>query len=938
MTEQSDDSSLEVDDISDILGIIDLSQIHLLPSADLWSNKDYKNDVLSDVSSQSDKKSSISGSLDSVSVVSSSESEDSFVSVDNSQDSTNPNVLYGVNFNKAQSLLFEGQNLGIRYHVNTLSHLMKYLDTIFKHLLLQSKYNVESILYSSFEVFKKVHKTVCILSSLGYLTFTSEMVKSIRMKNLIAIFKKIYSDFAAFHTHMCKLLSTDVHSTISSKLIELIPFSIDTLFCILRFLLYYIKQKNTQSDMINIFVNILNYCALLCCSYLDHSEEVLNKISILSIYRLVILFMPLDSVYSIAEDANTTGLDYKPDYKLIIEPLFEEYLSDDFKPSTLVLEKLRSYSYENKSNKFEAEINLTKMTRESLETCIVTGVTRRQYPTFQIDPIGFFDLVTNNPLSELWKRINFWLLQRLDSHHSEIRRTALNIIRHALCTVNFNEKDRQHILSYVYNCLTDDDTLPNSLSILMYVSRLYPLKDGAVRRISNLTLKGLRKDVKLKVLEFFSKCNYTQKGLEFLLTVLKSLCNYSYDSFDSEHKGVKEKSRNSGEINFIMSEWPKIVDILCSVSNSHKNIAKLVVPTDDVTPYITQKRLCTIPVSIWVSLLWSYLTNTDDDRWRLFKCLWFSEAKIRFPSIVKSLSEQDKKLFDSYCKLNDEFVNFGTDGKPDISVDFIKDLNNWKILHEIRIPYPFDHLDKTSSLFVDEFALDTSKDVFTHFGDGCKCVDCRMDLVINDIDHKIFNNSSGAKKFPYNPFSSIFNNAKCEVMDDHKPEPPEPFELQSDISQLNNNVHETYSFAMSRFKTKPFNADIRNMALNVDDVCCYEFPAPLGTSLSFGFSCKSRTFPSDLLIFYKFPRVINPEVNFNDSKASCSNLLHSRVDYMKPSLRLDENEADLYHGTVTFNLKFPYATSVPFPVDFYYKLGDNIKKFGLIWIHPKITC
>uniref|UniRef100_A0A3B0NBJ3 Uncharacterized protein n=1 Tax=Theileria annulata TaxID=5874 RepID=A0A3B0NBJ3_THEAN len=938
MTDQSDDSNLEIDDLSDILGIIDLSQIQHLPSIDLWSNKDSKQDVLSDVSSQSDKKSSISGSLDSVSVVSSSESEDSCVSADDLQDSNDPNLLYGVNFNRAQSLLFEGQNFGIKYHVNTLSHLMKDLNTIFKYLLVQSKYNVESILCSSFEVFHKVHRTVCILSSIGYLTLTPEMAKGIRIKNLIVIFKKIYSDFASFHTHMCKLLSTDVNATISSKLIELMPLLIDTFFCILRFLLCYIKQKNTQSDMINIFVNILNYCTLLCCSYLDHSEEILNKVSISTIYRLVILFIPLESVYNVVtEDVSTKALDYKPDYKLIVEPLLEEYLSDGFKPSTLVLEKLRLYSYENKSDKFEAELMLTKMTRESLETCIVTGVTRRQYPTFQIDPIGFFDLVTNNPLAEMWKKINFWLLQRLDSHHSEIRRTSLNIIRHGLCTINFNERDRQHILSYVYNCLTDDDTLPNSLSILMYVSRLYPLKDGAVRRIANLTLKGLRKDVKLKVLEFFSKCNYTQKGLEFLLTVLKSLCNYSYESFDLDQKS-SENFRNSGEIKFALSDWPKIVDILHSVSKGHKNIAKLVVPTDDITPYITQKRLRTIPVSIWVSLLWSYLTNTDDDRWRLFKCLWFSEAKIRFPSIVKTLSEEDKKLFDAYSRVNDEFVNFGTNGKPDISVDFVKDLNNWKILHEIRISYPFDHLDKTSALFMDEFTLDTNKDVFGHFGDGCKCVDCRMDLVINDIDNKIYNNSSSNKNFPYNPFSGIFTNTKCELIDDYKDEPPELFELKSQISELNNQPHEIYSFAMSRFKTEPLNADIKNMALNVDDVDCYEFPAALGTSISFGFSCKSRSVPFDLVIFYKFPRIINPEVKFDDLKSHRSNLLPLRVDYFRPKLRLDEKEPDLYHGTVSFNIKFPYATSIPFPVDFYYRVHDDTKKFGHIWIHPKRSC
>ncbi|UKJ90264.1 hypothetical protein MACJ_001196 [Theileria orientalis] len=978
MSNKSLNSLANIDIANSITDFIDISQIYSLPSVRFCARK---NEVLSDVSSESNKRSIVSNCSDSISSMTSSESDDSIVSL-NLED-TRKEVTSDV-FTEFQEAYLSVSSDGVitfGKYLDYMASLTRQLRIIYKHLCGQCSFNVQSILKCSFEVFGKLHSTVCVLSSFDYHSKGPEKIISDFLSRLLDTFKKSYSDLVLFNTHVCKLLSSEISSSIISMLLELIPYLMDTLYCILLSLLRYLDQNEMKDELSSLFEKILGYYVIFCYSYLDHTEESLDKMALLSLYRLTITFVPLDLIYTNKDEGKdekeVVGRDCRVE---LINFLKEEYIKDEYKPSSIVLFEFRSKAGVGEMSKHE--VDLVSRSMSVLESCLRTGICRRQYPTTHIDNVGCFEMLTSSSVTNLLKSLNFWLLQRLEYANVCIRRVALMTIRHALCTIHFIERDRQFVLSYVYNCLSEEDTLVESLSIINCLSKLYPMKDGAIKKITSLTLKGSNRGVRLRVLESLSSCRFTRKGISFVVDVLKSLAKSS--SSGQGYMNRQGEGMSSGdpvkihEYKFGVSEWPIIVDALVSIARlNSNNVEKSQSVSQDLAPYVKRRKLGPIPASGWIALLWSYLTVSEDEKAQLFKALWFAEAMIRFPRIVKSVLELDKGFFHSHMAVYDKFVIFGGESGDD-KLAFLKDKSNWKALHDLKVPYSLDHFEKANTAFNDSYTVSDpdAKDITQrkldetkrNMGDShpgaCSCVDCRMDHLIKEY-HKALgavnaHTSSLTKQdnplalldSQFDSLHDMFDSTVCTKHEAVK-EDEKPFEILGRVPKAVN--HESWNPLPVMAGGESTPQDFEGICHNIEDLDCFEYPASLGTDVYLSFSCRCSRYPSDLFVLYRLPFIVNPRPdkhnpneheNVSDSSpiyapnlrleaSNCSKAPGKSLNFVKPDLRADEKITTLYHGTVRLRLSFHNPIVIPVRIQFYYMIEDSMGSLGSVWIHPR---
>ncbi|UKK02197.2 hypothetical protein MACK_001552 [Theileria orientalis] len=978
MSNKSVNSLPKIDTADSISDFIDLSQIYSLPSAKFCAQND---DVLSDVSSESNKKSILSNCSDSISSMTSSDSDDSIVSLNLGD--TRKEVTSDVFTELQESFLSVSSDGMITFdkYLDYMAGLTRQLRIIYKHLYVQCSFNVESILKCSFEVFGKLHSTVCVLSSFDYASKGPEKNISELIDRLLDTFKESYSDLVLFNTRVCKLLSSEVTSNIISMLLELIPYVMDTLYCILLSLLKYLDQDETKDELSSLFEKILGYYVIFCYSYLDHTEELLNKMALLTLYRLTITFVPLDLIYTNKDEGKDEKEILGKDYRVeLVNFLKEEYLKDEFKPSSVVLFEFKSKRSVSEMSKHE--VDLVNRSINVLEVCLRTGICRRQYPTTHIDNVGCFEMLTSSSVINILKSLNFWLLQRLEYASVCIRRVALMTIRHALCTIHFIERDRQFVLSYVYNCLSEEYTLVESLSIIKCLSKLYPMKDGAVKKIASLTLKGSNRGVRLKVLESLSSCRFTNKGISLVVSVLKSLAKTSSGGQGHMNQQVEDMgSGDSGKVQeymFGVTEWPVIVDALVSIASyNSNNMENSQSVSQDFVPYVKKRKLGPIPASGWIPLLWSYLTVNEDEKAQLFKSLWFTEAMIRFPRIVKSMLELDKGFLQSHMSVYDKFVLLGGESGED-KLAFLKDKSNWKALHDLRIPYSLDHFEKANTAFNDSYtvsdhdAKDTTKrkldETKRNMGDSqkgvCSCVDCRMDHVIKEY-HKVLSavsahttsltkqdNPLAALDSQFDCLRDVFDSTVCskhEALKEHE----NPFEILGQVPKAVN--HESWNpcpvMAGGAYTPQVFEGN----GYNIEDLNCFEYSASLGTDVYLNFSCRCSRYPSDLSVLYRVPIIVNPRPNKQNpnkheklannsptyapivglSPSTCSKNRGKSFNFVKVHLRPDEKITTLYHGTVRLRLSFHNPIVIPVRMQFYYMIDGTMGSLGSVWIHPR---
>ncbi|BAM39996.1 conserved hypothetical protein [Theileria orientalis strain Shintoku] len=981
-------NSLSKIDISDsISDFIDLSQIYSLPSVKFCPRKD---EVLSNVSSESDKKSVVSNCSDSISSMTSSDSDDSIVSL-NMEDSRKEGPEAVTELQDSYLAVSSGilctftlpldAVISFDKHLDYMSGLTRHLKIIYKHLCVQSSFNVESILKCSFEVFGKLHSTACVLSSFDYASKGPEKNSREFLSRLLDTFKESYSDLVLFNTHVCKLLSSEITSSIATMLLELIPYLMDTLCCTLFPLLRHLDQNETKDDLSTLFEKILGYYVVFCYSFLDHTEELLNKMALLTLYRLTITFVPLDLIHTNKDEGkDEKEMVGKDDRLELVNHLKEEYLRDEFKPSSVVMFELRSKAYVSEMSKHE--VDLVKRSVSVLESCLRTGISRRQYPTTHIDNVGCFEMLTSSSVTSLVKSLNFWLLQRLECSSVCIRRVALMIMRHALCTIHFVERDRQFVLSYVYNCLSEEDTLDESLSLISCLSKLYPMKDGAVKKIASLTLKGSNRGVRLRVLECLSSCKFTKKGVSFAVSVLKSLAKTStagqgYVNHQGEAAGAGDTGK-AQECAFGASEWPAIVDTLVSIARSNSNGGeKTQTVPQEFARHVKRRKLGPVSASGWISLLWSYLTSTEDERAQLFKSLWFTEAMIRFPRIVKSVLELDSRFFRSHVAVYDKFLLLGGECGEE-SLAFLKDKSNWKALHDLRVPYSLDHFERANTAFNDSYTVtgagaknsmkrkldETKRSADDSHSGVCSCVDCRIDHVIKEY-HKVLvalNVSTGVPAKQDNPLDSldfqfdslhdVFGSAVCNKYEAPQ-EDEQAFEILGRVPKAA--TAESWNACPPAAGASSTPQDFEGIRCNIEDLDCFEYPASMGTEVSLNFSCRSSKYPSDLSVFYRMPFIVNPRPDRRNPNKHCKIADTSPIcapsvrldsgmrskdpgksfNFVKAHLRADEKVKNLYHGTVRLRLSFHNPIVIPARIQFYYMVDGARGPLGSVWIHPR---
>ncbi|GIX64244.1 DNA polymerase I, putative [Babesia caballi] len=383
---------------------------------------------------------------------------------------------------------------------------------------------------------------------------------------------------------------------------------------------------------------------------------------------------------------------------------------------------------------------------------------------------------------------------------------ALKIIRHVLVTLLLAEKDRQHIMSLVTDCVSDDSTFKGAMEVVVAVSHLYPLKDGAVRRISNLTLKGCGTRNRIEIMRLLGYCHFTKKGEEAVINILQNLCDPI--STDEQKNAIVQcatsfVTNNDTEVLFSHVEWP---EILATLANLQKNRGCTEFTNLTMAAY-SKNSYSSAPH--WIGMLWGYLLKQKTSE-NFMAAAWRSEAAMRFPDLVNIKSKPLE--IDSAVDAKKVFAEFLGFSKHDVKVECLKGKTTFMYIHRLRVRGRSAMVHKIT----DSCQTDVKVEPYSDTGKRCNCVDCATDKMVM---------SSKSRR----TIDNLYDNTLCSAYavkhwSGYESAPFENLNENSAAEKFGGEAVFGYYRKLAGFRAEKYEV--------VNDVNCVKFPSHLGTTLT----------------------------------------------------------------------------------------------------------
>ncbi|KAK2197857.1 bifunctional Armadillo-like helical/Armadillo-type fold [Babesia duncani] len=618
-----------------------------LPPVVLW-NSYTEDDNISDVSSSgSSMQSKITQTEDSVSVMSSSSSSGSISTLGDSEPVRH--IPYGSE-NVANMALATDELVHLEDHlqnaneVATQLHVCMCLWTC--KPVTPSLASAEMGLHNIIEA----HRLTCLFASIDLYFRISNRSVDTRVTDAFEIF---FKRVASLYSISCETLPAAADGAIRRAFLEMIPYVVDIMYaCGSRIHLH------AQHDNLHLYENLLVSSIAIACSLCDDPQDNVRIGAAKALARISRITRPLELIFTID---TTTVDDIEMEHRTrVCESLRRIYMEDQFKSSALLLKNM-AISY----NTSRAAKAMERTTVSIGKNLFEAACTKRQYPSTNLDPLqctcATFSRIGRK---QIWNKLNFWMLLLLEDDNTQIRNLGLDIIQHMLCTCSIIEKQRQFVLSHVFNLLNEDSTFQKALDLLITISQIYPLKDGAIRKIATLTLKGSRTNTRLEAISALGKCRLTRRGIEAALSIFQTI---SQPIVYNETKTYATSSISDleSQVNFSKTEWPAIIKALHAANVKTKSPGEK-----------RQECKCKNSISTfnrtppeWLQLLACINGHAEDCQ--LVKGLYASEAKLWFPDAVPSNIDYTalQTILDAYLGIYKHFMDFNSK----LEHEFVKD-------------------------------------------------------------------------------------------------------------------------------------------------------------------------------------------------------------------------------------------------------------------------
>ncbi|ORM40774.1 uncharacterized protein BXIN_2239 [Babesia sp. Xinjiang] len=791
-----------------------------LPFVKLWKRQPDAWRSESEISSLSEI-SRISQSPGSVSAVSSSDSTgDSLEEGEIEEKGTAPNLdttLTGGMLDNA---------LDLDTHIAANSRHVKRMKLLTK--IIGTKRGVSSLHTEGLRILKGSHLAVSTLASVFM------MVKSIKansvLRDITECFKELYSAVASFHA---KILNINGYEGFKA-IVVFAPYSIDMLMTMLPNLISCLRDQKTQKKFIVLFQALIHSTLLRCCSISDHYKDEIKIGAVKSTFSILKTLLPISLILTESPGDVAYGeIDLQGKRRELLHSMLNEYIrGEEFIPSSLLLLQLQRTLGISMTQMGPASTSSDELIRKASyrigKICVVVGCTKRQFPVayFHSSHYGLDEVskvVTDSKKKgcypkylasdtnwgdegRLWHKAKYWLLLLLEDNNVHIRNLALRIIRHAIVTIPMTEKDRQHILSLVTDCVSDDATFNCAMEVVVSASHLYPLKDGAVRRISNLTLKGCGIYSRVEVIRHFARCHFTRKGAETVMSIMHSLCepvNVSETKTVNTQCATSSISNSDTEMFFTSVEWPEIMKFLVYIQRQWHGIGLF----NYGTKSIKGVQRCG---NTWIRPPWFHLMEQNTEP-HFMSAICRSEASLRFPGVVSVKSNRTE--IDLLIEARKILTMFSGFSKYNVKVECLRGKFVFLYLHRLRVRGVTHTIHKVLDSCQSDSKVVSNADI----GKKCRCVDCSMDKFIV---------SSKLKK----AINNVNNKAECSVYDKFHGYGTElqPVKNTNVVPSPANNFRWIAIFRyyrdISKFRGETYEA--------IDDLEYVEFPAHLGAALS----------------------------------------------------------------------------------------------------------
>ncbi|CDR95356.1 hypothetical protein, conserved [Babesia bigemina] len=815
------------------------------PYAYLWGPQPGSACHLSEVSSSSSGFSKVSRSDDSISSVSSS-------------DVTAISLEEGEIDEKNAAFMSEIGVIGTK--IDNLVDLERCIYSIKKHVkrlrllttLIGVRAAIPNLVDRVLKIIKGCHQTTCVLASTYTLLIKSDKENAV-VRMIIEVFSEQFSVITALHARM---LNTDSYDGLK-WILEAAPYSVDMLITIIPHVVDCTLEVEEHKSLVLLFQALVHSTLLKCCSVADNPEVVVRLSAVRSVFYILMALLP---IYPIVLEPTGEALHGDTDTHERSIELFNLMLIDylryeDFQPSSLFLFQLqKALGITSPQIGIEGALSLEfirKITYTIAYIAVIVGCTKRQFPVgyvaaskYGLDEVAravssmqtkqhhtktVGDGITiGDEIQYIWGNAKYWLLSLLEDNSGDVRNTAIRIIRHVVVTIRLGEKDRQHVMSLVTDCVSDAVTLKNAMGVLTAISHLYPLKDGAVRRISNLTLKGSGVRIRTDIIRFIGNCYFTPKGKATTLSVLNNL---SEPKKNNETKSMNIQCvtssifNNETEIRFAQVEWPEILKTLANLGQKIICIG----PSDITFPFAKNLH-CS--AAHWIGIILGKSQGCGSTV-HFIHALLRSEASMRFPEIVniKMTPSETSTLADS-GKIYSDFLRFSKDA---VNIDCLKGKVVYLHLHHLRRICRILKIQKAIDAIQNEVKIGTNSDT----GKKCQCVDCTTDRIIMSSKHK------RTVKSVYDRVScsayNLVKDAECKIRQD------ESLKMKTKRSNIFR-AHAVFSYYgnLSQLWTDELEA--------IDDVDCIAFPSHTGALVVRSVQTNIRD--ADMLVRIRGPTVM----------------------------------------------------------------------------------
>ncbi|EDO06442.1 hypothetical protein BBOV_II004870 [Babesia bovis T2Bo] len=708
----------------------------------------------------------------------------------------------------------------IKAHIGNLKRLSQIISTTDA---------IPDLCAKGLDVILACHRNVTLLtnSSASFLFTDIKIDKT----PIMECFSELYAKLTSMQAFILRL----DHLT-SLQLLSLWgPYCIDMLFMMLPFLVSQFNDEKDQDALAWSFQTVVHTTILKCCSFIDDYEDEVKLMAIQTLSSIMQILLPINLVLQTeSKEKPTSDSKLQVLYSLLMHEIYgittTEDIKETFKPEVSPAKDVDSlppfipgYVLSHTLGKCndDVETSMVKNTRPQEivrnvacrigTVAAYSGCTKRVFPTGYVHASHYtLEDVTKVMIenkwtprvvhngdpkpedgdSRLWNKSKYWLLAMLEDGNVAIRNKALQIIRHLIVTVKFTEKDRQHLLALVTDCITDAATFDSAMGVIVAVSHIHPLKDGAVKRLCSLTLKGCDISTRVAMIDFLGKCHYTTKGINMLMSILQTLSDYWVDDGNNQNASWSRSSITCAESEaiFCTREWPMILKTLVKLSES--NNAKPSNTTNNV-PIST----CNIYGSKWILAIWKYLQRDETSQ---IVPLYRTECALRFPKIVPfySLPTEIDLMVDALKTLT-LFVTFDKGGA---NQDIFCGEKMFMYMHKYRSRQTLSTISKCISSTQVPVSLDQKR-----LNKKCPCVDCSMDKLIMSSKRK--------------EAMAIEDEYACK------------FQKKGDISNEDSSIPPEIRLRMSinpRSKVAHNLRPLKSIHSAIDDIHCIKFPSHLG--------------------------------------------------------------------------------------------------------------